>query len=157
MTVWIMAGRFLRRRGVWLAIIAPAVLAIACSFAGNASGDAGAPSPAPSPTPDLAAELPFEGVWWGEEGKVLVLTPTTFYTHENEGDYDRQVFGEILGYDLDAGRVDYRMVAIYINGEPGGFDSPTKYLTFHRNGDELRVMTGDAGFDPTLEETFTLR
>ena len=132
------------------------ILSLGCS---RAAPVAGAPTeiPLPSPTPDLAAELPFEGLWWSEDGKVLVLTPASFYTHENEQDYDRQVFGEVQKIDLEQGLVEYRMRAIYINGEPAGFDDPMKYLTYTREGDTLRVSSGSQGYPTVFDETFTRR
>lgn len=129
-------------------------LTLACGLAAPVTD---APSSIPTPTADQAVELPFEGVWWSDAGKVLVLTPTTFYTHENEQDYDRQVFGEILAFDLEQASIEYRMRAIYINGEPAGFDSPMRHLRYAREGDMLRVSFGSEGLPTVFDETFTRR
>lgn len=99
-----------------------------------------------------SAPLPFEGFWISESddltqsGQLLAITEDSFYQLQT---YDpvapnlpvsaREMFAEIVSYDLASNHMVLRIKWFRTNGQFGGFDHPTATVTYDVDGDILRI------------------
>ena len=145
-----------------IVLVALAAVSIACAFNGpTEEGPVVEPpstmDPAVPPTPDLTLELPFEGVWQSDDGRVLVLTPTTYYLHELLVDTSREEFAAVVEYDLDNQHILILLSRIAVMGQDAGFDFPQRYLTYRVEDGTLFLTTSSEGYPAEAGELVFMR
>jgi hypothetical protein len=108
--------------------------------------------PPVEPTEEVAPEkMPFEGIWFQQDrSRMLVITPEMLYLHEFEA--NREVYARIDQVDLDAETIDVFVTAIIMGGEPVGYDSPNKQISYHVNGIVMEFSGKSLDFVPDEEE-----
>ena len=98
------------------------------------------------PTPEVY------GMWLTEDdnpirtSQVLVITPESMYRVRtfdpqmmNPQAFARETYYEVIEHDEENGHMTVRIRWIRVNGEFGGFDSPTALMTYQVDGDVLRL------------------
>ena len=109
--------------------------------AAPANGQPSAPSIAmQAPTeegfcPVAPGEPDFGGLWIGEDGRVVYLTKETLYLRQpafNDPTGIHETWAEIT-----AGTLTVRYMRLAVNGQSGGFDSPTHLVKYNLEADTL--------------------
>ena len=111
-----------------------------------------APDPS-STTCGAAAQPELYGLWMKEHDQqrdLLTFTEKSIYLVEaaTTGDaYVRESFYEIQSVDWVNGLLDIKLKWVRVNGNNGGFDSPSKVMKVSIDGDTLFFSTVDVGMD----------
>jgi hypothetical protein len=108
--------------------------------------------PSGSPAQPAAGAPSFTGLWVGEQGEVLAVSPHFFYHRFTTFSGGQALLNEhtarVLGYDEEQRRVDVRLTNLLVNGQPGGTDAPGITFQYQVNGDTLAYQEQVDPADP---------
>ena len=106
-----------------------------------------------SATCGASTQAELYGLWMKEHDQqrdLLTFTEKSIYLVEADTTSDayvRESFYEIQSVDWVNGLLDIKLKWVRVNGNNGGFDSPSKVMKVSIDGDTLFFSTVDAGMD----------